>query len=193
MLNAPKKLVCTKYSGQFIPWIPQRPFCKLQVHGKERLHQTSCKPENPTIRLMIKKTINFLIKVSNYKLQIKNKNKKYRFYGHVAHGRTKFCQSVKHLLIGLPLICSRLQAFILLQYCKVKNSTLNMIFSVIWYFSFIINYCSFYDDVFLWITEQILSWMLDEFVYWPKIPPSLISNLWWNNVMGDWKTLGRWQ
>ena len=47
------------------------------------------------------------------------------------------------------------------------------------------HYGNFWED-FLWISEQILLWMMDEFIHWPKPYLSLISNLWCNIAMDDW-------
>ena len=52
---------------------------------------------------------------------------------------------------------------------NIWGTTLNIIFSVIWY---LISPWPLYIWHFLWIRLQILSWMMDEFIHWPK--PSLL-------------------
>ena len=53
----------------------------------------------------------------------------------------------------------------------IDGSTLNMIFSVIWYWMSLWQLCGWH---FLRISEQMLSWMMDEFIDWPK-PCLLLS------------------
>ena len=54
---------------------------------------------------------------------------------------------------------------------KLVCTTLCMIFSVIWYFMLL---WWLFGCHFLWTNERLLSWMMDEFICWPK-PYVLLS------------------
>ena len=54
------------------------------------------------------------------------------------------------------------------------------------------HYGNFSDDTSYEQVNQILSWMMDEFIHWPKLLPSLVSNLWWNIVMSHVNLAAYW-
>ena len=55
------------------------------------------------------------------------------------------------------------------------NNVMNMVFSVIWYFNMSL-WWFFPRWHLLWISEQVLSWMMCEFIHRPKTLLSLINN-----------------
>ena len=62
-------------------------------------------------------------------------------------------------------------------------TTLSMIFSAIWYS---MSLGQLFGLHFSWImNEQIQSWMVDEFIHWPK-PYFLLRDFWWKIVMDAW-------